>query len=218
MAARDEGERVGATVRALRALGLVTEIVVVDDGSNDDTAAEARAAGARVLRTRRNRGKGGALEAALDRIGPADVVLLMDADVGASASSAAALLEPVLSGRADLTVGVLPADPRHGGFGLVKRLARWLVSRAAGFDPAEPLSGQRAVARDVLEGCRPLAHGFGVETAMNIDAARLGARIVEVPVTMEHAYTGRDLRGFVHRATQGVDAVRAAVPRMLRLR
>ena len=57
--ARNEQERIGATVRAVRALPHVDLVVVVDDGSRDETAAVARAAGARVFRHARNRGKGG---------------------------------------------------------------------------------------------------------------------------------------------------------------
>ena len=69
-----------------------------------------------------------------------------------------------------------------------------------------------------LDACRPLAPGFGVETAMTIDAVRLGFRVIEVAVAMRHRPTGRGVRGFAHRGRQGVDAARAAVPRLAGLR
>ena len=214
IAARDEGGRVGPTVEAVRTLG-VEEVVVVADGSTDGTAAEARAAGARVLVSRRPAGKGAALERGLDAASPVDVYLLVDGDVGASAKAAEALLREVLDGRADLAIGILPRDPRHGGFRIVKRAARGVVRLLSGFSAAEPLSGQRAVRREVLDAVRPLAAGFGVEVAMTVDAVRAGFRVVEMPVPMEHAPTGRDLAGFLHRARQGLDLLRAAAPRAL---
>jgi glycosyltransferase involved in cell wall biosynthesis len=216
VAARDEAGTVRATVQAIRTLSEVDEVVVIDDGSGDDSAREARAAGARVLVAPRNLGKGGALEAALGRLRPADVYLFLDADLGASAKEAEPLLDEVLSGRADLAVGVLPRDPRHGGFRLVKRVAFLTIRILSGFRAAEPLSGQRAATRAVVEGVRPLARGFGVEPAMTIDAVRMGFRVRELPVAMHHAPTGRNLRGFVHRGRQGWDLLAAAIPRALR--
>jgi glycosyltransferase involved in cell wall biosynthesis len=218
VAARDEAGLIGATVEGIRTIPLVDHVVVVDDGSTDDTAERAVRSGARVLMAPRNLGKGGALEAALDRIEPAQVYLLLDADLGDTAKEAGPLLDEVLSGRADLAVGVLPRDPRHGGFLLVKHLGTALIRLLSGFRAAEPLSGQRALHRRVLEAVRPLAGGFGVETAMTIDAVRMGFRVREVPVAMQHVPTARDLHGIVHRARQGRDVLAAAVPRALRLR
>jgi hypothetical protein len=80
----------------------------------------------------------------------------------------------------------------------------------------EPLSGQRAIRRNVLDSVRPLAPGFGVEVAMTIDAVRAGFRVLEVPVAMEHAVTGRDVAGFLHRGRQGLDLLRATLPRLAR--
>lgn len=217
VAARDEEGLVGDAVRAIRALP-VDEVVVVDDGSRDGTAAEASAAGARVLVAPRPMGKGEALEAALDRVGPADVYVLVDADLGSTAAAAAPLLELVRGGEADLAIGALPRQPAHGGFRIVKRLSRRLIRTLSGFRASEPMSGQRAMSRRVLEAVRPLARGFGVETAMTIDAVRLGFRVVEVEVSMSHRPTGRDLAGFAHRARQGRDVLAAVWPRAVGLR
>jgi glycosyltransferase involved in cell wall biosynthesis len=215
IAARDEAGRVGPTVEGVRTLPDVERVVVAADGSVDGTAEEAARAGATVLVAPLAAGKGSALEAALDRAGAADVYLFIDGDLGPTAKEAGLLLEEVLSGRADVAIGVLPRDPRHGGFRLVKTLARGVIRALCGYEAREPLSGQRAVRREVLEAVRPLASGFGVEVAMTIDAVRAGFRVREVDVAMQHAPTGRDLPGFVHRARQGIDMLRAAAPRML---
>jgi len=214
VAAHDEATLIGACVSALRRLA--DEVVVVDDGSRDRTASEATSAGATVLRTPRRRGKGGALEGAMRRLVPADVWLLADGDLGATASNLAPLLEAVTSGQADLAIAVLP-PARAGGFGLVKRLAAHLIRGQTGFRASEPLSGQRALSSKAMEAVRPFAGGFGIETAMTIDAVRAGLRVVEIPIGgLEHRTTYRTPRGFLHRGSQGWDVARAVLPRMLR--
>jgi glycosyltransferase involved in cell wall biosynthesis len=217
VAARDEADRIAETVAALRALEGVSEVVVVDDGSKDDTASRALAAGASVLRLERSAGKGRALEGALRRLVAADVWLLADGDLAGTAGSLAAVLAPVRDGSADLAIATFPAA-RMGGFGIVKRAAARAIRRLGGLEVTEPLSGQRAISGEALEAVRPLARGFGVETAMTIDAARAGLRVVEVPAELAHRPTHRDLRGFAHRGRQGWDILRAVAPRALGLR
>jgi len=217
VAARNEEATVSTTVKALMGIPGVHEVLVIADGSDDRTAEEAHTAGARVMAGPRAVGKGGAAEAALGRGSPADVYILVDGDVGDSASEAEVLLDAVLSGRLDLAIGALPPQP-GGGFGLVKRFAGWSIRALTGFEAGEPLSGQRAVRGEVLHGCRPLAARFGLEVAMTIDALRLGFRVGEVPVIMSHRAMGRGLAGFRHRAGQGLDIALAVLPRALRLR
>jgi glycosyl transferase family 2 len=217
VAAFNEEETIARTVKSLAGMEAVSEVVVVADGSSDRTAEEAAGAGARVLLARRRLSKGDAIDAALDRVIRADVYVLVDGDVGETAAETAALLQDVLSGRLDLAIGRFP-PLEGGGFGLVKGFSRWAIRTLTGIDAQEPLSGQRAVTREVLDACRPLASGFGLETAMTIDAVRLGYRVGEVPVDMRHRPTGRTASGFTHRARQGLDILRAVVPRALRLR
>ena len=217
VAAFDEEETIARTVKSLAEIDAVSEIVVVADGSTDRTAEEASGAGARVLVAPGRRGKGGAVDSALDRVGPADVYLLIDGDVGETAAETSKLVDEVVAGRLDLAIGQLP-PLEGGGFGLVKAFSRWAVRTSTGFDPKEPLSGQRAVGSGVLQACRPLARGFGLETAMTIDAVRLGFRVGEIAVDMRHRATGRNLAGFTHRGRQGLDILRAVGPRLLGIR
>lgn len=212
--AKDRADAVGATVRALREVAGVDRVLVVDDGSADDTAAVARDAGAEVLRLERNRGKGAAVAAGVDASPDADVFLLIDADLAETAAVAGALLAPVLAGAADLTVGVLPSAGSRGGFGLVRRMAAAGIRRACGAEVRAPLSGQRAVRADLLRGLQS-AERFGLEVAMTIDAVRGGARLVEVDVSMDHRHTGRSVAGFLHRGRQGADILRALWPRVV---
>ncbi len=123
----------------------------------------------------------------------------------------------MVAGRLDLAIGRLPPQ-EGGGFGLVKAFSRWAIRTTTGVDTAEPLSGQRAITGTALEACRPLASGFGLETAMTIDALRLGFRVGEVSVDMRHRPTGRTLAGFTHRARQGLQILLSLIPRLLGIR
>lgn len=215
VAAQNESGRIGPTVRAIRSV--IPEVIVADDGSTDGTAEEARTAGASVIGSRRRWGKGAAMEAALSRAGPADTYAFLDADLGASAKEVQVLLEETASGRADLAIGVLPRIPGQGGFGMVRRLAGSVIRGLCGFRAEAPLSGQRVATGEVVDAVRPLAQGFGVEVGMTVDAVRLGFRVVEVPVAMEHSPPG-GLAGFLHRGRQGKEMLAVAALRAVGLR
>jgi glucosyl-3-phosphoglycerate synthase len=218
VAAHDEEATIAQVVRALVRLPGIERVMVVADGCSDRTVEEARSAGAWALVTGRRVGKGPAVQAGFERLLPGvDVVVLVDGDVGETAARAEDLLEAVTSGLLDLAIGDLPMAG-GGGFGLVKRMAGALVHRVSGFRPVEPLSGQRAATARCLSQIRPFAPGFGLETAMTIDAVRLGFRVGEIPVAMRHRPTGRTPAGFRHRARQGFDIVRAVLPRAGRVR
>ncbi|UDY35254.1 glycosyltransferase [Dermatobacter hominis] len=210
--ARDAGD-VGRTVSSVLATGRVDRCVVVDDGSVDDTAERARAAGAEVLVLPHNLGKGGAVRAAIDHTPEAGTYLLLDADLGGTAGRAVGLLDPVLAGTADLAIAVFPPAAGRGGFGTVKRGTTRAIQRLCGYTPVEALSGQRAVRADVLRRL-VLAPRFGLEASMTVDAIRAGCRVVEVPLALEHEHTGRSLAGFRHRGAQAVDIVRGLAARV----
>ena len=215
--ARDEEAMVGDTVQALRRLAL-DEVVVVDDGSTDGTSGAALAAGATVLRIPGHAGKGGAVEGAIDRLPPADVWLFADADLGTSAEGLGTLLDLVRSGRADMAVAIFPPQA-GGGMGSVKRASTAAIRLLTRYRAEAPLSGQRALTAACLAAVRPLAGGFGMETAMTIDAVRAGCQIVEIPVPgLTHRATGRSVGGFVHRGRQGLQIARASMVRAVRLR
>ena len=212
--ARDEADRVAGTVKALYQIPMVDQVVVADDGSTDGTAAAALAAGATVLSSARGVGKGGALEAALGRVPIPDIYLLVDADVGVTAAEAERLVQAVAGGHADLAIGRLPR-PEVGGFGLVKRMAAWLIRSRVRVRSHRAAVGAAGDPGPALHACRPLARGFGVETAMTIDAVRRGFRVVELDVAMRHRPTGCDVRGFVHRGRQGMQILIAGLVRLV---
>lgn len=217
--AYNEVDRIAATIAAVGALPSLAqsgEIIVVDDGSTDDTAARAEVAGADVVLRQWHQGKGAALQAGL-AISRGDILLLLDADLGSSASEAEKLLLPVISGAVDMTIATFPVVPGSaGGFGLVVRLARWGIRRLTGRTMAAPLSGQRAVKREVLIEVGRFAHGWGAEVGLTVAALRAGFRVLEVPTNMTHRVTGRKPADIRHRAAQ-FTAVAQTLLRMWRV-
>ncbi len=212
VAARDEAERLAATLAGVRRAFPGARIVVADDASSDGTAELARAAGAQVVSAPRRLGKGGVatLGARSVLADPPETVVLCDADLGDSADALAGLVAALDRGEGDLAVAVF-ARRVGGGLGLALAAARFVVARATGgLRPRAPLSGQRAVRAEHLSALLPFAPGFAMETAMVIDAHRAGLRLVEVTLALEHRATGRDLRGFLHRGRQLVDVLRVA--------
>lgn len=211
--ARNEADRLGATLRALAEAFPGTAIWVGDDGSSDATAQLARAAGATVVRSERPVGKGAAAtltaSRALERLRPPGdaIALLCDGDLGASAGQLAGLLAPLARDEADMAVAAF-ARRLGGGLGLAVGFARWAIRRRCGLLLQAPISGQRALRVRTLEDVLPFAEGFGMEMGMTIDAARAGNRVAEVELELEHRAGGRTPAGFAHRARQLVDFVR----------
>jgi glycosyltransferase involved in cell wall biosynthesis len=211
--AYNEADLLGITLDALIRNRMCDEIVVVDDGSTDETAAVAAEREVRVIRRPSNHGKGAAMNAGL--MGArGEFVVFLDSDLGDSVTNAQPIIDAVKNGETDLAIGAFSTP--GGGFGFVLRFTRWGVKAMCGYEARAPLSGQRAMRRAVLDAVYPLREDFGVETAMLIDAVRAGFVVKEVPVNLSHRPTGRTLKGFIHRAKQGLDISRALAASFLK--
>jgi hypothetical protein len=140
--------------------------------------------------------------------------VLCDGDLGSSARDLPRLVDALERGEGDLAVATF-ARRVGGGFGLALRFSRWAIRRRTGgaLNPVAPISGQRALAPEVVPAVLPFAPGFGMETAMTIDAQRAGFRLVEVELPLEHRATGRTAAGFVHRFRQLLSFARVYVSR-----
>lgn len=218
IAAKDEQDRIAATVEAAATLPGVDLVVVVDDGSTDATGRIAAGSGAKVIRHSRNRGKGAAMEtgAAAVRLlddGEPRHLLFLDADLGDTAKLAAPLVEPVRAGSAAMTIAVFSDRVKLGGHGFVVRLSRDGIKRLTGWTATQPLNGQRCLTRAAFDAAQPLAPGFGVETGLTIDLLRKGFPIQEVEVPLSHRATGTDWRSQLHRGRQFRDVARALAVR-----
>ena len=221
--AKDESRTIAATVRAARAIPHVDLVLVVDDGSVDNTQDVARDAGAVVVRHSHNRGKAAAMETGAAIVAmrdtddrPARLLLFIDGDLGDSAVNTSRLIPPVFEHAADVSIALLPPQPGAGGRGIVVGAARRAIASLTGWTPAQPLSGMRCLTREAFEAATPLARGWGVETGMTIDLLRQGFVAVEVPCDLRHRASGPDLRGQMHRAAQYRDVMIAVSNRRVR--
>ncbi|KQY23592.1 glycosyl transferase family 2 [Cellulomonas sp. Root485] len=221
--AKDESRRIAATVRSARAIPHVDLVLVVDDGSEDNTQHVAREAGAVVVRHSHNRGKAAAMETGAAVVAMRDapdrqprILLFIDGDLGETAVNTAPLVPPVFEGHADLAIALIPPQPGAGGRGIVVGAARRAITSMTGWTPTQPLSGMRCLTREAFEAATPLAHGWGVETGMTIDLLRRGFRVVEVPCDLKHRPSGSDLKGQMHRAAQYRDVQLAVNARRVR--
>lgn len=183
---------IGGILERVRACLPDATLLVVDDGSDDDTASRALAAGAAVASHETNRGKGRALAtgvtAALALEGMQWIVTL-DADGQHPPEAIPELLATLREGDADLVVaarrresGTMPAGRRFTNW-----LSSALVSRATGFRVPDSQSGFRAMTRTVAERVQPAGRRYEYETEYLFDAVGRGFRLgwIWIPTVYE---------------------------------
>lgn len=183
--------------------GMVQQVIVVDNGSTDNTAQVAQAAGAMVVREPR-RGYGFAC-AAGTAVAQGDVLAFMDGDGSFMPGELLNLLAPLSSGKADLVLGARRAAnankivmPPHQRFG--NHLFVWLLRLRFGLILTD-LGPYRVIQRDLLLDLAMQEHTFGWPLEMIIKTARRGAHIIELPVTYRPRLAGQSKVGGTLRGT-----------------
>lgn len=181
--ALDEEQAIGDVVRDL--VPLVSQVIVVDNGSRDGTAERARAAGAMVVSEPR-RGYGQACLAGIAAAGDASVLAFVDGDRSDDPRQLAQVLAPILEDRADLVIGSRSlgrrapgAQPWHAIAGT--RVCVELMNLLAG-SRASDLGPFRAISAAALRQLAMADRNYGWTVEMQVKAARAGLRVVEVPV------------------------------------
>ena len=183
---------VGGVIQRIQQVSPGATVLVVDDGSDDDTASRALAAGAAVATHEHNQGKGRALATGLSAALALDglrYAITLDADGQHPPEAIPAMLAPLLAGEADLVVGARPRNP--GTMPPGRRFTNWLsstlVSRAVGIKVPDSQSGYRAMTRAVAESVRPGGVRYEFETEFLLGAAERGYRIgaVAIPAVYE---------------------------------
>ncbi len=180
--AYNEGARVAAVVRGALAH---LPVLVVDDGSSDDTAAHAAAAGAEMLYQRPNQGKGAALRAgfryALDH--GYDAVITLDADGQHDPAELPAFLDLDAAQQPDLIIGERQFTRMPFPRNLSNTLGRWLFSWALGQLVRDNQSGYRLISRRLMEATLTSSEqGFEFEVEMIVTCVRHGFRLAGVPI------------------------------------
>ena len=189
--AYNEGRTVATVVERIRRV--VDRVIVVDDGSSDDTADGARAAGAEVIAHAANAGKGAAVRTGLARVFEETFshVLLLDADMQHLPEEAASLVAEAERGGADVVVGErrfdrsrMPAARYHANR-LGSRALSWFV----GVPIEDTQCGFRVFRVDAIRPLALTASGYEIETEMLIKVRRRGGRVAAVPITA--VYSGQ---------------------------
>ncbi len=195
LAAYDEGPSIAAVVEGcLRHLPPSAEVIVVDDGSRDDTAALAAGAGARVIRLSTNRGKGTALRRGAHEATGSWLVFL-DADGQDDPADIPRLLDAARGG-AELVIGsrflgrfeAYAITPLHDAG---NRALTWVVNALFATALTDTQAGFRVLARATFLGCELAATGYDVEVDVLLEVLRQGGAVQEVPVTRHARAHGR---------------------------
>jgi glycosyltransferase involved in cell wall biosynthesis len=189
IAAFNEASRIGPVVGGVRPH--VSHVLVVDDGSTDDTSAMARGAGATVIRHPENRGKGAAIRTGIEAALTSDAthLLLLDGDGQHDPADAPGLIDAARKEQADFVLGERPFDRASmpASRYWTNRISSRVISRYfVGADVGDAQSGYRLVATDVLRRLHLSARGYEIETEMLIKAARRGARLARVPIHLRY--------------------------------
>ncbi len=164
----------------------VDDVVVADNGSNDRTAAVARAAGARVV-SENERGYGAACQAGIAALRAPDIVVFLDGDYSDCPQEMATLIDPIASGHADFVVGSrVRGQLERGALTPQQRFGNWLacglMRRLCG-TPCSDLGPFRAIHGDALRSLNVTDRAFGWTVEMQLKAAETGLRYLEVPVS-----------------------------------
>jgi glycosyltransferase involved in cell wall biosynthesis len=193
-----EGPRIATVVASARAH---LPVVVVDDGSTDDTAARAEAAGATVLRQSRNAGKGAALRAGFRHAlaGGADAVVTLDADGQHDPDEIPAFLAAYAASRPELVVGRRDFASMPPARRLSNTLGGWVFSAAVGRHVADNQSGYRLIGRRLMTALLDSEEsGFEFEVEMIARCIALGLPMAEVPIRTIYAGEPSHIRPWRH--------------------
>jgi glycosyltransferase involved in cell wall biosynthesis len=196
--ALNEERSIAAVIAEIRAADPEFEVVVIDDGSTDRTAAVASENGARVISLPFNLGIGGAVQTGLKyaRDHNFDVSVQIDADGQHDPSELSKLLVPLIAGEADVVVGSRFLGEKVYKAPMVRRIgirffAR-IVSAVVGQRLTDTSSSFRAFGRRAIAYfARDYPHGFVETVEATVIGARCGLRVKEVPVVMRQRVLGQ---------------------------
>ncbi|AEM78777.1 glycosyltransferase family 2 protein [Thermoanaerobacter wiegelii] len=194
----NEEKNIGRVLSVLETIDLIDEIIVVNDGSTDDTKEQALKYNVKLVDLEKNQGKGKALKAGIDN-SKGDIIVMLDADlIGLTEKHFFNLVSPVLKNEADMTIGIFSGGRKSTDF----------AQKIAPF-----LSGQRAIKRQFLENIEEMEISrFGVEIALNRHAEKNKLRVVNVPLeNMSHVMKEEKLgliRGFYARLKMYFDILK----------
>ena len=197
----NEGPTIGSVV--LKARQFASEVVVVDDGSVDDTAETAALAGAHVIQHARNLGKGVAIRSAwlYAREHSPEAFVLLDGDHQHDTNDVPRLVETVLSGNADVVIGVRWG--KTSGMPIYRRMGKRALDYATAAATKNGIltdsqSGYRVFSRQALESLEPTEDGLSIESQLLLEAQERNLRIEEVRIDSRYDLDGSTISAGRH--------------------
>ena len=192
----------------------VDQVIVIDDGSTDNTSKVAQAAGAEVVRHKVNKGYGESIQSCFKaaKRSNADMLVTLDGDGQHNPDEIPQLLAPILEGKADLVIGSrflqpnlnqsqpistnLYGMPKYRKFGI--DVITWLYNFGSKVKVSDSQSGFRAYNRRVLHAFSPTEKGMAISVEVLIQARRKGFVITEVPISCVYHSQGSSLNPVTH--------------------
>jgi glycosyltransferase involved in cell wall biosynthesis len=188
-----------------RSLKYADDVLVIDDGSSDNTYQIACDAGAHVIKHYNNLGKGVSLRDAFGEVSGYDVVVTIDGDGQHNPDEIPELMRPIIEGRADFVNGSRYLDGFDDDTPDYRRVGQRVLDIAtnitSGTSVTDSQSGFRAFRGDTIKYFRFRDTGFGIESEMLADAAEHDLKILEVPITVRYDVENSSTKGPV---THGV--------------
>ncbi len=188
--AYNEAATIGALLAQVAALELDKQVIVVDDGSTDDTAAIAEAAGVTVLR-QRNKGKGAAIRAAIPHV-DGEIAVIQDADLEYDPAEVPGLIDPILRGHADVVFGSRLSGGRPQRVYLFwhfvgNRFLSLLTNVLYNTTLSDMETGYKAMRSEIIRSLDLRENRFGIEPEITAKVCKRKLRIYELPIS----YYGR---------------------------
>ena len=180
----------------------VGSIIVVDDGSTDNTVEIAELAGAQVICHSSNKGKGAALKTGFEAAKSSEIIITMDSDAQHDPKEIPKLIAPIINGEADIVNGSRYINGNKKDTPSYRRVGQTVLDRAtnlgSGLDITDSQSGFRAFARHAIPAFRFSSVDFGIESEMLTDAANAGLRIKEVEINVRYDVDGSTKNPLTH--------------------
>lgn len=189
------------------------EVIVVDDGSHDNTAKVAREAGARVISHSRNRGYGEAVKSCIEvaKESDADILVILDGDGQHDPDEIGRLVSPILRGEADMVIGSrflndVVSMPRYRWFGIT--VITWLFNLGSSTKVSDAQSGFRAYRKGVFQNFSLAERRMGISIEILEKARREGAIIKEIPISCTYVDSVLSLGAIMHGLSVALSVVR----------